>query len=327
MFKLLSNGKKYKWGFWRSVLYFFFASLDPLDGQHIKAESRSYKVFGSDKISREFYTFRAFLAYCRYMPLFWYKKKREEKRRRLARYWGVLEKVAFQVGAIAFNAVSNDQVLGEVTSETLSHTVGSGSNRAVFVTAGYADANASVSSATYAGDTMTSTVSFFASGANNVRIHILYKLTPTTGANDCVLNFSQATVAGQRGGFGVIDYTGVAQTSPIDVTGTNSSSPGVTTLDITLTTTVDNVWILNCVWWGGGGNLSVGQGETLRWVRDTDPLGEGGVASGGCDKATTTAGSYNTGWDSTSANSVGMGATTFKEAAAVTGALMMALAY
>ena len=66
---------------------------------------------------------------------------------------------------------------------------------------------------------------------------------------------------------------------------------------------------LNTVWWGGGGTLTVGQAETVRWNRT-----DAGVQNDGADKATTTTGSYLTGWDASTSNSVVMGAVAFKPA-------------
>ena len=300
------NGQRHGWSRTKSVLYFFLPSLDPLDGLHIKAENSSYFNFATKKVTREYYTFRALWAYFRYMPGFILRQYAES----MAKGLDLAPKLALRIGAIAFDATIQATVVGSTSSTTYSHTTGGGSNRYMACGTGYAEGTYGVSTVKYGaggGTALTQRAYSNAFGYGRAYIHDL--AAPDTGASDVVVTYAGTVSAGDRGGTGVVTYTGCAQASTIDVTGTTSVDPG-TAQTITLVTTVANDWIFNCHWWGGSGTTAVTQGETARWDI------EGGIANGGADKATTTAGSYNTGWSGSVSNSGVMAAISFKESSA-----------
>lgn len=299
------NGKRHGWSRVKSISYFFLPSFDPLDGFHIKAENSSYFNFATKKVNREFYTFRALYAHFRYMPGFTLRQYAES----MAKGLGLSPKLALRIGAIAFDATIQATVVGSTSSTTYSHTTGTGSNRYIVCGTGYADGTQGVTGVTYA--TVGLTQRAYSNAFTYGRAYIHDLAAPATGANNVVVTYASTVSAGDRGGTGVVTYTGCAQASTIDVTGTTSVDPG-TTQTITLVTTVANDWIFNCHWWGGSGTTAVTQGETARWDI------EGGIANGGADKATTTAGSYNTGWSGSVSNSGVMAAISFKESAAAT---------
>ena len=223
----------------------------------------------------------------------------------MARQLRVSPKMAFRIGAIAFDATIQAVVSGSVTSLTYAHTDGSGSNRYIITGTSYADGGATTSGVTYAGTSLTQQAYSNAFTYGRAYIHDL--AAPATGANNVVVTFSQATAAGDRGGSGAVTYTGCAQSATKDVTGTASVDPG-TLLEVVLATTVANDWIFNTMWWGGSGTTAVTQGETARWDI------EGGIANAGADKATTTTGNYTTGWSGSTSNSGVLAAMAFKEA-------------
>ncbi len=293
----LSNGRKYRWGFWHSLLYFFFASLDPNDGQLIKAEAATFQ--GGGKTRREFYTWRAFWAYLRYMPSFTLREYAE----RMAKVLELPPQVAWRIGAIAQDGSTVDNKNGgSVGSATQSHTIGAGSNQALFAGTGYRDTNNYTASATYAGSAMTTDKSDYDGGID--RTYVFHKVAPASGAQNFVVTFSGTITYDYQ--LGIVSYTGVVQSSEIDVTGSYQSNPGVTTATVTLVTTVANDWIFNCIEWVGTSNFVVKYGETSRWNIN--------IYGAGADKATTTAGSYNTGWDWTNGQSGVLVAVAFKPA-------------
>ena len=210
--------------------------------------------------------------------------------------------------AIAFDAMATSTVAGSITSTTFAHTVGTGANRALFVGVGYADSTQGITGVTYAGVALTQGA--YSNAFTYGRSYIYYMVAPASGTNNVVVTYAGTLSADDRGGVGAVSYTGVAQTSPIDVTGTTSTDPG-TSMTIALTTTSANDWIFNNFWWGGSGTNTVKYSETKRWQFPAT-----GTNNGSADKATTAVGAYNTGWDGTVSNSGVMSAVAFKESVA-----------
>src|SRR4051812_21611687 len=100
-----SNGRGRKLGLFRSVLDFFlpYPEYDKSGVAIIRHEAFVCSD-SNGKTSREFSTFRAFALHYLYAPSyalkqFYSKQKREE----VAKYWGVVPRLAYQVGAIAFD--------------------------------------------------------------------------------------------------------------------------------------------------------------------------------------------------------------------------------
>ena len=120
-------------------------------------------------------------------------------------------------------------------SNTVGFTVGSGSNRILFV--GIYTANSSggdvVSGVTYAGSAMTriNTVQNTQSG-HQCRAYLYYLLNPTSGANNIVVTSSETV------GLSAVSYTGAQQSGVPDASNTGTanyvSSVNVTTTVATL---------------------------------------------------------------------------------------------
>lgn len=235
---LLANGKKYNWGFWRSILYFFFASLDSLDGLHIKTENLTLFNTSEKVLFREFYTFRAFVKFCFSTPL-WYMRTGAEQ---FAKTIGLSKKLAFQIGAIALDAVTSD-VVATTGLHTFSHTT-SGNNRLLVI--GVSAYNGESSWIVTDGVTYNSVVTTLAVKSNNqanfVDSGIFYLVAPATGANTVSVDYTQAD---KRSIVGAISYTGVLQTSPLDQTSVVNSA-NAADVSVSVTPTENNELVISC---------------------------------------------------------------------------------
>jgi hypothetical protein len=124
------------------------------------------------------------------------------------------------------------------TSLTWAHTV-TGTNPALVVS-GHTGIYATnpITGITYAGNAMTS-VGAQATGVN--QWVVLYQITGTTGTNNIVISSSPSiALLG-----GAVSYTGVDQSSPVDVHG--GSSLTSTNVVQSLTTSVDNAWLVGAI--------------------------------------------------------------------------------
>ena len=120
------------------------------------------------------------------------------------------------------------------TSKTMSFTVSTGDNRILL--ANIVTTSAISGTPTYAGSNMTQINSEVSGG---VYSYLYYIVAPATGANNIVVGI------GSTGGIGIIcaEYTGVAQTSPIDASDTLAAAVG-TSFSKSLTTTTDNCLVI-----------------------------------------------------------------------------------
>jgi len=134
---------------------------------------------------------------------------------------------------------------GTDTSWTWSHTC-TGDDRFLVV---FAHQVSNLTGATYNGVAMTAT-----SVTGDVKM--FWIVNPASGANDIVVSGSSAYSR-----FCSASYTGVDQDSPINVQG--GTSPGtVSTITGTLTTTIEDCWILMGM--RGNGTITAGTNTTLR---------------------------------------------------------------
>ena len=147
--------------------------------------------------------------------------------------------------AIAFDQTTTDQ---QPAGSSLSFSASTaGSNRILFVAVftSYGTSGDKISGVTYNGVSMTrystATSIDFVSGQS---FYTYYLVAPATSSNTVTIT---ATGSGEIYGTAV-SYTGVDQTTPIN-TGTTSTSGGT----ITVTTSVDNCWLLSF-----GRNISTG---------------------------------------------------------------------
>jgi hypothetical protein len=171
------------------------------------------------------------------------------------------------------------------TSNTWSHTT-SGTNRLLIVGVQFATGTDISGVPTYNGTSMTLAGSYSLSGSVFNNTYIYYLIAPTTGAHNVVIN--------NTGGANYIyaasaSYTGVAQVSPSDLSGAASPTTG-TSLSTSLTTTVDNDWIIGYFSGGtSGAALSAGSNTTFR----TSPTGGSWNNIGDTNAAQTPAGAHS----------------------------------
>lgn len=149
--------------------------------------------------------------------------------------------------AIAYDTLTASTV-SSASSKTVSHTC-SGSDRLLFVF-GYVEGGKTMT-ATYAGNAMTELAYRDMNYSPNHRLYLFYQTNPASGANDIVTTNSGSAYTWCAG----MSYTGAAQSSPIDVSGSTNSSAS-TTVNIPLTLTTSDGWIICCSWHDNGGSLA-----------------------------------------------------------------------
>lgn len=160
--------------------------------------------------------------------------------------------------AIAFDNASTGNITSTGNSLTFSLTVGSGSNRILWVGALVNTTTATVTSVTYAGVAMTATA---ASPLRSNQSLILYYLAaPASGANNIVLTLS-SNVSEIHGI--AASYTGAAQTGLPDSSVTESAGSG-TSATLTTTTVANNAWMVGLFRNDSTGNGSASTGTTQR---------------------------------------------------------------
>ncbi|HNG97742.1 MAG TPA: hypothetical protein PLW93_05710, partial [Candidatus Absconditabacterales bacterium] len=141
------------------------------------------------------------------------------------------------------------------TTMTVSHTC-TGTDRAIVVNVG-TDGN-KVSGVTYAGVSLTLVGSYTADGAGNgTTCWVL--ANPASGANNVVITTSSsATIMCQ-----IASYTGVDQGSPVGSSVTNGPTT-TTSFTQTVTTTVNNSWLVMCGKGRSGNTLTAGSNTFIR---------------------------------------------------------------
>lgn len=191
--------------------------------------------------------------------------------------------------AIAYDNAKYQQNTS-TSSQSYSFTVGTGDNRILLVgveTGGATfGSNDVITSVTYNGVSLTriNTV------ANSNRMYLYYLIAPATGANTLVVT---ASSSGGLMRSSPVSYSGVDQTSPIDANGTGTGS--TTTMDISLTSTTDNCWMV-AVNENSSGEPTASTGT----VKRTSSSG-GGYGFLDSNSAVTPAGSYTLQFDQPSA--------------------------
>lgn len=163
-------------------------------------------------------------------------------------------------GAIAFDAASNYAIHVSGTSLTLAHTC-TGSNRILFVTTmGSNGASDVITGITYNGDALTK-IGNSQKGTSN-RFHALwYLVNPDTGANNIVVSASATDIIKAHGA----SYTGAHQTVQIDVNEDGViGSNNVTVFSESITTLIDNSWVIQSLKNSQGGTMTEAGGTTRR---------------------------------------------------------------
>ena len=161
--------------------------------------------------------------------------------------------------AVTYDTTTSGQKTASGTTLTVSHTVTTGPNRAIFVACGL-DGNAVTLTATYAGAAMTE-VRRDVHGVSRNSTWIFKKLAPATGANNWVVT--------QTSGLAMICFA-VSATDVDQVTGTSEDTgtcpgSGATSISNAVTSAGDNDLVMDIVGIGNTGHtLVVGADQTER---------------------------------------------------------------
>lgn len=164
------------------------------------------------------------------------------------------------------------------TSLSYSHTT-SGSDRVLVVFAKTYSSSDLVTGITYAGVSMTKLLT--GQDAGGLWSHAYILANPATGANNVVVSLSSANYIGSTSH----SYTGCKTVSIPDASGSLNSS--VTDVTTTLTTTVDNCWLVGS--YNGGRPYTPGVGTTVRQTQ----LSSDYLVTFDSNGAKTPAGSYS----------------------------------
>lgn len=181
--------------------------------------------------------------------------------------------------AITFDAFAGQKVTSASTN-TYSHTVASQSNRLLMVTV---DAGASVSSVTYAGNTMTLLTSNSGQGGGEVlSVYYLLGSAVATGANNVVITCSASTfIIGASA-----SYYGVAQSSTFGTAASNSGSAATSSTN-TVTTTSSNQLVYDTLNNTNAATESAGSGQTKRGQVASSGVAIGDIAATGSNMTLT----------------------------------------
>lgn len=191
--------------------------------------------------------------------------------------------------AVAFDAASSGTATG-TGSITVSHTTGSGSNRALIVgiSANHVVlADTIPTGVTYAGSAMTlfGSANRAGTGSNDIGVSFWYIKNPTVGANDIIATFTPTFFEVV---LGAVSVTGARQDPPtgVAVLGENSGS---TSASITLLSSPDDLVIdVLCLDSEGVSQAAtVGGSQTSRWNSDNDQVLGAGSTEAGADGTTT----------------------------------------
>jgi hypothetical protein len=174
-------------------------------------------------------------------------------------------------------------------SKTISITIGSGSNRILFVSATGNQGPTGTLTATYNGDAMTAIGPSIDSVGSGMPTYLFYILNPTSGTHDIVISNSAANGISAA----AASYTGVKQTSPINASNTTAHNAETTHFTKDLTTTVDNSWVIMTFKTGAGSAITADAGTTVRSQPENTGLGGGALVDSGA--AVTPAGSKTLG--------------------------------
>lgn len=146
------------------------------------------------------------------------------------------------------------------TSLTFARTIGSGTNRALYVICGGLGSGTQPSSYTYNGTTM----SVITTGANGGLVTSIFRmLNPPTGTANVVIGWAAFNQTYDRIDCAAIAFTGVDQTAPENTTFTDNSLQSTT-----LTATVRNTWLLG-VALNHNGNLTASNGQTQLFYQNS----------------------------------------------------------
>lgn len=185
--------------------------------------------------------------------------------------------------AIAFDAATTS------STTPFNHTC-TGTNLILFVAIGNSTITAqSTTAVTYGGVAMTEIQSRQQLG--NAQVKLWYLIAPATGSNSVAITGGTSSMRASA-----VSFTGVAQTSPIgasNVGSANMTSTGPVKLNVAVTTTQANSWLVGA-FTGEGSQATTDLSFTIGTERSEAAAGTG-VAST-ASNTTTTTGSYSIEW-------------------------------
>jgi hypothetical protein len=161
--------------------------------------------------------------------------------------------------AISVDATSNTtNEFSSQSSQTWSHTIGSGAGRLLIVGSMTRDGASDVSSITYGGTALTKGIDAKYSGENS---ELWYMYNPPVGVANIVVTFTGST---NYGSVAAVSFFGCGKT-PVD-TDSNAAGGGMATIN--LTTTKDDAVGIHC-FYKQGGTVSAPTGtETIVLSKD-----------------------------------------------------------
>ncbi|MEW6043433.1 MAG: hypothetical protein AB1608_04150 [Thermoproteota archaeon] len=182
---------------------------------------------------------------------------------------------------ISVNSVSSDN---EVCSTcTLSHTV-AGTVKLLLVAVSIGDDTA-VTNITYSNQSLTR-IRFDEITTTDRRSELWYLVNPPSGTANVVVTLDK----NEQIVFGAISLTGVHQSNPIDAHNGSTDATGTTEPSTSLTTTVDNAFIVDVVSTVDG-TMTPGASQTERW-----DLAQGQLAGSASTEQATIQTSYTMSW-------------------------------
>lgn len=182
--------------------------------------------------------------------------------------------------APTFNSASYSALSNTTNTISWTHTVGSGTNRAIIACSHSRDsvrAETAVTSMTYAGIPLTKILAkdVQTSSAEWINSEIWYLKNPTSGANTLRITWAGAQF---RYGIGyAVDIAGVDQTTPVDAQ--SSGTTGSTTaIADSITTVADHALIASCVSTQDGPTvLTAGSGQIADVAKQTAEVADDGI--------------------------------------------------
>jgi hypothetical protein len=175
--------------------------------------------------------------------------------------------------AVAFDAVgpsSAGATAVGATSVTFAHTC-TGSNTLLIVGTAVGVNGTPVTSATYAGVTMTSFGKVSTNNQNSGFVEMWYLVAPATGTNNVIITSGNAADFSA----GSVSFTGVDQTTPVGSPVTAFGDGGVAAPSATVTGTAAGNMVADVV--ANGANITAST-QTQRWLRNTN--GNSGAGNG-----------------------------------------------
>ena len=164
------------------------------------------------------------------------------------------------LGPVAFDAATAGAEVNS-TTQTTSHTTGSGAKRFLVAAVGYLNGSGqTVTGVTYNGVALTSTTA--QSDGLGRAIQLWYLAAPASGANNLVVTMSATTDVNT----GIVTYTGVDQSVPIS--GHTCATADTAPVTLTVTSAAGDL-VFSAITQAAGAIGAVGAGQTERF-RDSD---------------------------------------------------------